>query len=699
MSWRKFECPIYASQDGVCGCPQFWERRSSQRAQPDMTTPSSQKIQISDKARLVNDSHILGTSCENTDPRGTPRETCFFWYHGTCHRGKQCNFAHESHITWPITPPPNFVHFEPCYRPLCPLRQDLAALMEGQGRNRSRSRVQLGGQLDGAAASFLGRDAPSDDTPSNQESARSDEEVHGGNTSPDATPLQSLIDLSSRPLKGSYSDSGSSEAGKSDNIALAEQSSNDVVSSPALDAMDYFDLSNCTPLPPSSDVDEPIVLSLSHPGTLGKRGSESLSSPDREDSDCKRSKLGLKHGMSHPISLPLNIASGSRNTEPSDELRRPRKSAQGSTYLESEHYTNAMDIANSYTAPSVFSTGFLHQLPLKPELANPGHLFANMQHHIPPQSNVGIPTGPRALGGGVPVCFYWYHKGHCNPKVRNGQLIKCNFAHSLDGPCKQVSLPPCITNHDQHCPLPLCPVPRPETRARDNSNPAVENLRKAIDTQRDTPKKGRDSDARHSSMPRRTMLGRHVVTRAREVKDRRTMQKLLNSEANKEIVSVHKSAHQKRQKDKGARSIDVPRHTDRRRASKAATRKNMQNTEKSGRPKMVHPVLDYGDDAAQDVQAASRAVQTDRGLVDSGRSPLREQASTVLSRPRWMNTTHPAINGRDGYMHRSLDEEVTFPDVYGDSNMQSSVAHTSSSEESRLDWDTDEVRRLFGEIV
>lgn len=329
--WQKCKCPIYASQDGVCGCPQFWKRKDIPSAPPTKTTTSAQnnidaQPGATHKSRPgLNDKDGKGveTSCETSKCVGPPQETCFFWYHGTCHRGSDCNFAHESHITWPITAPPKFVHFEPCNLPLCPLRQDLAVLMEDPRRGRSVWRSRFDGQLDGAAASFLGRETSNEATSSDIDSANTGNKELDENMDLGAAPIQSLIDPSSRPLDGSYSDSNSdlSEIGKSEEGDHTEQQDrNDVASStPQIDDMDYFDLSGCKPLPPSSDIGEQVILSLSHPGTLGKRNCGSVSSPDREESECKRAKVEGKQGMLHQVSLPHNNATA--HTEQNQRTR------------------------------------------------------------------------------------------------------------------------------------------------------------------------------------------------------------------------------------------------------------------------------------------------------------------------------------------------------------------------------------------
>jgi hypothetical protein len=119
MAWRKCKCPIYDLQDGVCGCSEFWQRKARSNQSQSKTGSSTTET----PAELILSSET---------PSGPLRETCFFWYHGTCRRGDQCNLAHELHITWPIPPPRGFVHFESCDLPLCPLRHGLLRFLRSQ---------------------------------------------------------------------------------------------------------------------------------------------------------------------------------------------------------------------------------------------------------------------------------------------------------------------------------------------------------------------------------------------------------------------------------------------------------------------------------------------------------------------------------------------------------------------------------------
>lgn len=94
---------------------------------PAMTarTKSSKKKANKKRKREQSDSLVaLSLAAPSKPPscRGAANETCFFWYHGMCQRGTQCNLLHA--LAEPPTlvqPPPGFVHFHgPCGLRLCP---------------------------------------------------------------------------------------------------------------------------------------------------------------------------------------------------------------------------------------------------------------------------------------------------------------------------------------------------------------------------------------------------------------------------------------------------------------------------------------------------------------------------------------------------------------------------------------------------
>jgi hypothetical protein len=183
--------------------------------------------------------------------------------------------------------------------PLCPLRQDLVAFKQMQKEHKLSS--QLGGQLDGAALSYISRATPIEVTSGDDESVDTgsdpDEEV----LSEMKQESTSSIDPSSRALTGPYSDSSDPESdhdGKEvavkgttepepDNQEFHDTSIIPSLINPSND-MDYFDVSDCAPLPPYSDTEEPPLSSFSHAGTIGKR--KRLTSPNEMNGDTKHTK-------------------------------------------------------------------------------------------------------------------------------------------------------------------------------------------------------------------------------------------------------------------------------------------------------------------------------------------------------------------------------------------------------------------------
>jgi hypothetical protein len=132
LSHRSCEFSLNSTQDGVCGCLQFWELK------PKHDDPSAD-IAASKKADET------GLRYPSPTPPGPSQDICFFWYHGNCRRGGQCKLAHESHITWPMSASPGYMHYEPCELVFCPLRHDLLVL-----ERERKSSQKVGGQVDGA---------------------------------------------------------------------------------------------------------------------------------------------------------------------------------------------------------------------------------------------------------------------------------------------------------------------------------------------------------------------------------------------------------------------------------------------------------------------------------------------------------------------------------------------------------------------
>lgn len=303
-------------------------------------------------------------------PPGQPKETCFFWYHGECRRGDRCHLAHETHITWPISVPPGYVHRIPCDLPLCPLRHDMVAFKEGT-RKREQT-FQIAQRV--------------------HERSREDSDVRVINSQAslkDNSPRSHLRgisseDSSSTDSESSDSDPDSTEEGVTEAITISDTPSEISSSAPSLTAT----------LPPShTEEEKPHITSISHPGTRIRK---------------------------HPFTLDQN-----------------------------GHKRRRLDAAGGHSVS--FPT---HDIPSK--LESIPHTSLATQHH--PASVRQPPRGPKTQEQDCKICFYWYHKGYCRTKLRGGYYPRCNYLHTLDTEDQRVSLPPGIRDHDPNCPLPLCPV-------------------------------------------------------------------------------------------------------------------------------------------------------------------------------------------------------------------------------------------------
>jgi hypothetical protein len=422
MRHRQCKCPLNSTQDGVCGCPQFWELNPEHVA----STPDIDVIE----------DNGTGPGFPSSTPPDPPREICFFWYHGNCRRGKQCKLAHESHITWPMSAPPRYMHYDACNLVLCPLRRGLVALEQER-----KSSPKVDSQVDGAAMDLFSRATPVKVTFSDEESMDIGSDTGFAQVDETEQEPTSLIDPSSRALNGSYSDSSDSESVCPDEeVAVKEPvepkhrsplhpHANAVASPPpTADSMNYFDISELAPPPPSSDTDESPLLSLSHAGTLSKR--KRTTSPNGVYSDNKRSK---QEALSDFGGVPLIMERGCRiddsDTKPSGGFEYPA----------------APNTSSAYHAP---------YLPRKPSPLTTADMSAYGRSTTAFRPGVSIPTGPRALAGDKLICYYWYHKGECTP---TGKHSKCLYAHTLNGPHAKVSMPSKTRHHDPNCRLPLCP--------------------------------------------------------------------------------------------------------------------------------------------------------------------------------------------------------------------------------------------------
>lgn len=464
-----------------------------------------------------------------------------------------------------------------------------------QGQKRYKPCDQLGGQIDGSALGFLGRSLPAEGRSNDDDSITVDIVKYNEDGIEIDEPEASIIDPSSRALNGLYSDSsdsGNDDGGEEAAMKVNAEPQQDITESqvtnsttfspaPAIENMKYFDLSIFTPPPALPDGDETPLLSLSHTGTLGKRGR--TTSPAEQESLCNK--------------------------------RRKRH-------------------------PKTFESLPARELDLK-------------------QCSPLVPKGPRALGGGALVCFYWYHKGHCTPKRRrNGLPMKCTYAHTLDMPVTKVSLPPNIGNHPS-CSLRLCPLRAAEGLQDITKQGTKESMETFTKDDPVTPPRHGTAIHDASSSPR------DCIAQARAyVKAPKHMQLPKLTGSNRLRFKAQKRAVENWQADKGVTLLKTGRqlHEEKKMRRQHKRDKRMEKREAES------PVLNYGDAAPTMDTVLPGAIATPAQITMDWQ-PHRQK----------MQADNDGAMNQDNIRPRVLiDYELPMGD-------------------DRLDWDTDRVRRLFGE--
>jgi hypothetical protein len=247
----------------------------------------------------------------------------------------------------------------------------------------------------------------------------------------------------SRLLTGPYPDGTESEfnddieeGARDETLQTPPDSSlldDNIIAAPQLpfSGMDYVDLSAFAPPSPCSHAEveetEPL-LSLSHIGTLKRKRA---TSPEYNNDDRKRGKREYTPNLPRVSSL----------------IERKRRDLDRKLQHVDDHASpSPLFVEQAYPRPPSVAT-FMPDLVLVPS----EHREADFT------APASAPKGPRAQTGTALVCFYWYHKGYCSPRRKNGRPIRCTYAHDLRNPDAKVSLPPHIDEHHE-CSRPLCPV-------------------------------------------------------------------------------------------------------------------------------------------------------------------------------------------------------------------------------------------------
>jgi hypothetical protein len=455
--------------------------------------------------------------------------------------------------------------------------------------------TRLGGQLDGAALSYLSRSTTIEVISSDEEAVDTDSVTNKDVSNEIKQEPTSLIDPSSRALTGSYSDFSDPESDfEGEETAVkgtAEPKSNlephdaKIIASPTTfsNTMDYFDVSNLAPLPPSSDTEESLLLSLSHAGTLGKR--KRTTSPNKVTGDDKRTKR-------EPISDSGDVACISN--------RERRLTPQHTHHISSKPVTDTTEKMSAH-----------------------GHNPPSLSNHS------SIPTGPRGLGGSALICYYWYHKGECIPKRNHG---RCRYAHTLDVPHSQVSMPPGIVHHHPNCPLPLCPH-----RAVQNSvhvgNDNMEGLEETpVKSELSSPRRGAfPVNVVYSSSPRDSIMQARYLVKGRKNRKNRNHQQLPKlTGANRQRFKSQKKSIEKWQAENDIKPFDAGKQREEKMELKKMNKELKKQKRLDKRRLEDTPLLKYEDDASREWDPAAIAFPARERSKRNGGVKLRRRANELF---------------------------------------------------------------------
>lgn len=745
--------------------------------------------------------------------------------------------AHESHVTWPVTAPPGFVHFVPCLLPLCPLRDDLIPSMRTLRHQR-----QMGDQLGGSAMSsgtrempieVLSSDEKSDDTDTDMGddadkqdredldplpdyedldpvpesetfvnttylSGESDRSRIIAGDSPRVVPPFFGPDVFELPLNYIFSDGGCNNTHTSatkdqyDARAMEDEEDTTVVEDqenttsafeldsrpstgpyfhdsgsdsdtlvgewvrvtketpPIAVPLNYNTIAKTTTItPPTDDTmkspgwiassppgpfvemdnDDKPLLSLSHPGTLGKRNR--TTSPN-EESDNKRRRREDTPDLDEFVSILQ------RKRQVNNWDRRPLD------------VNDHLPISVTPKWPPLFQITKKSQ----PMQVTPDSTFSPQGGSTSPRTLPFTPTGPRAFRGSSLVCFFWYHQGHCKAHRR----MKCRFKHTLPGPAAKVNRPPYVSGHDPDCRLPLCPIRLGQTDDYISNDVTEQGSSPCFQDESFTPSKSElfTANAEYSSSPRDGISETRSYLKGPKFNERSRYQLPQLTGASRERFKLQKKTMEKWQADNGITTTakDAEKVLEEKRDMRRLGKQLRRQKKEDMRTISMVP-LSYEDDVSRASTPDYIATPTKRSHKQKKKAMSGRHASSEL-----LNA-----DGANGGRIQTFDEEAElysdeyqpldgFPDSDPEDDprdenesvrergekalkmvellkektkrktrrslsaaqgrgrvskkeggmkldtrlIKKKVDYELPTGEGRLDWDTDLVRRLFGEI-
>ena len=216
--------------------------------------------------------------------------------------------------------------------------------------------------------------------------------------------------------------------------------------------------------------DEDKITSISHPGTRKQSRHRRSQQHRRPVTHSNPAPHSLPRTT--PISLPKKreLTPDLTNVTPINKRRRTtqwdiKPASHDETPPEPDHHSN------SYSSDSA-------------QTVNSGLLLSN--YHTTPLSP-SIPTGPKAyMDTRDQICFFWYHQGRCSRHKGRG----CDYVHGKGSGKEEVGLPYYVSvgKHDPDCQLPLCPIRirREETR-KEKEGAYFDALNRDVDRDRSKP--------------------------------------------------------------------------------------------------------------------------------------------------------------------------------------------------------------------
>ncbi|KAF1963042.1 hypothetical protein CC80DRAFT_103532 [Byssothecium circinans] len=307
-----------------------------------------------------------------------------------------------------------------------------------------------------------------------------------------------------------------------------------------------------------------------------------------------------------------------------------------------------------------------------------------------PASPLESPLTPRSIDGVPLICFYWFHKGYCQPKRgRNGIPGRCSFLHTLKVKPQRVSLPPSVIDHNTDCPYALCPV-RLEARGRIDPSLHVAGAGPNPEPESEmprAPKMPAAMQAIHGRRNRRGKRGHDSKSRAHKYP-----QQMSTDERCKQFYD-----------QQGKRALHRPGKKDEAHRSGAG---QGSRTSRSGKGKQlmerkfVQETEDKVKQEQEEVEDGEEASWFLTGFPDFAPSPKIKKEVKEQGQQELGENVQQELDIQQE-IQQEVQQEVEMENVPAKKFVPKPgvlVDYDLPEGENRAEWDTDFLRRAFGEI-